>query len=88
MRSRKQGSYSWEDKGNSLDDIKEKSQVTIYGRPGPAQVEEGWISAEGQFPRGKKIAVLDPGMIKFMKYRTVRFVKIMGQISRVYEKKL
>lgn len=41
MRSRKQGSYLSEDKGNSLDDIKEKSQVTIYGRPGPAQVGGG-----------------------------------------------
>ena len=43
---------------------------------------------KGSFHGGKKTALLDPGTIKFMKYRTVRFVKIMGQISRVYQKKL
>ena len=81
------GIFSWEDKGNSWDDSKEKSQVTVCGRPRPAQVEGEWISPEGQSPGGK-MAVLDPGMIKFMKYCTERFVKIMGQISKMYKQKL
>lgn len=43
LRSSKQASYPWEDKGNSWDDTKEKSRVVVYGSLNQPRLKENEI---------------------------------------------